>query len=370
MNEFTEALESFNNSLKRLNIQRSVDAATSEIEGLRQQEASDKEVRVRQNELANQLGQQMIGYGYPAAQIQVAQRILNPQVERPQFTNVAELFAYGSPEQKQSYIEAMHELRPPKEVDQDAAALRRSKKEEHDFEFKTKTLTGIRKAVNEAETSSRNTMGVLAQKANTLTDLNGLIGDQAGWKDKTSFHIQELVTGLDRVFKGGVATESGISGLMPHNVQMKIAKLKELGSSKPTAANQAEFIHLYNDAIQRTGQIVEAQLSSYKKHTLAAIPSIAAKYSDDYPQLILEMTGEKGGFDKKAGRVVFENDAEDDKIAKKIEDLAGAKLPPEMAAKALQGIESEPRFWDALTKNKKLTGKLRAIKGRLNYGGQ
>lgn len=368
VSELGSAFNAFNDSLKSLAVTRSLNSASQEIQGLRQQEASDAQIQKRQNELAQQLGQQMIGFGYGAHDVAAAQSTFAPiKPAKPQFTNVMELAAYGTPEQKQSALDFFKQYKPPKEEDPVAAEMKSTKLQEAQDSLKFKTLGNLRKSVNEAESSSRNTMGVLAQKANTLTDLNGLIGNPSEWNKRTSFHIQELATGLDRVFKGGVATETGTHGLMPNDMEMRLSKLREFARSEPTAANQGKFIAMYNDTIQRTNQIVEAQLLGYKKNTLGAIPSIAKKYGDDFPELARTMTGESGHYDPKQGKVVFESDQNEKEIGDAIKTLAQpGKSNDPRALGILQNIETDPHFWATIMRDKKVLNQYRAVKSSLS----
>lgn len=369
-----EAMQGFGDALKHIQVQRSLNSATEEIQGLQQAEASDSEIRKRQSELAQQLGQQMIGFGYPAAQTKLATGLINPKDDENAYTNEVDLFTRGKPEEVKRYLDSKQQefAWRQKHPDPGDAAIKQQKLDDAEFATKVKVLGGLRKATNEAEASSRNTLGTLAQRANTLTDLNGLFTNpgltdearQAEWNRLTRIHIQEMATGLDRVFKGGVATETGTDGLTPHDLEMKKARLIELGSSKPTPANQGEFVALYNEIIQRTGNILEAQIRGYKKNTLAAIPSIAKKYTDDFPELSRGMLGESAHYEN--GKVVFESDADEAKVAQKINDLDGAKgMTPQQQLIALKGIENDPHYWDAVMRTKPLVGKMRMIRGRL-----
>jgi hypothetical protein len=358
------AVQNFNDGLRSLALSRAYSSATQQVQDLQNQGLSDAETQKQQSQIANDLGRRMIAMGFGGSQLQSAVNFLAPQQKAaPSFSSPIDLAVNGTPEQQQSWINFAQQLKPPKEPDELAEQLKQQKLSDAEDNAKFNTLGKLRKATNEAEQSSRNTLGQLAQKANTLTDLNGLIGDPSGWNQKTNFHIQELATGLDRIFKGGVATETGTAGLMPSDLQMKMAQMKQYATSEPTPANQAAFIGLYNDVLQRTGGILDAQLSGYKKNTLSAIPSIAKKYPEDFDQLSQSVTGEGAKYQN--GKVVFDTDQDQDRIAQKIKDLSTANLSPQTKQIALRGIESDPQYWNTIMRNKPLASRMRMIKGSL-----
>lgn len=369
MSDMLSAFKSFGESIDQLGAQRAISQANDNVDLIRNSELDDAKKQQAMQDNARRLAGQLTGFGGSASGTQQLYNAFAPaKPAMPQNDTEAAYIFRNDPVGLKQWTAARKQIldvTDPVEEDSLDNSLKQQKFDNEKDQQNIGNLTKLRQKANDAEAAGRGPMGKLAIRRDQVNDLNGLLTSPDKYNEMARTNVQELATGMDGVFRGGVATEGGVKGLVPDGLQQSLADLRQKAESRPTAQNAGEFIKLYKETIDRTNEIVSSQLQAYKKQTLRAVPAIARKAGiDDFSAMSEALIGEKATLE--GNRIKFSGDEDEAKVKNGLGALF--KYPDDPNARGvLQRIEADPVFWHTMfnPENKALVNQLKSFKNRL-----
>lgn len=349
-----DGLSALNDSVKHIQLTRSVNAANSNIQQMLLDEDSEAKVNQARAQAAQQIGQQAITLGIPASSVQTLQHSFLPIApQKPQYTNIPELAAYGTPEQRQNLLDFYSKYKPPKEVDQGAEDLKTEKRQaEVDKIFDTQR-TKLADKVDKAQASGRKLLGRLANTQAKLEEIKGgLLSDPNGTA-LNKLTLPEVAQALSSVFTGGVGTVSGSEHLMPQSLNQKMTDTRNYLSSGMEPYKIPAVAKGYNEIVDRLLTIVPAQQNEAMKRTMRGELSLAKKDPDKFSNIAeAHLVNPDGTPDKayvKNNRVRFQSDDKIDELKDGIKwAMQNAKKDPQKAGQVFNAIKENPFYMQAL----------------------
>lgn len=264
--DLRDAFGALTDSVKHLQLSKSINQATDTIQQLQMQGASDNEVQKAQKQYSFALGTQLLQNGMNPSLAQNLFKAQAPQQQLPQ--NEAQLAFLAAKEKEQgtgsTYQNAITGYLDTKGKEQ---ALK-IKTENSDDPFKRliKEQGVFSKFTNDIQPDSK-ARGALAQSVITMNkaqNLMQLIGPNTSTEELNKISpgfVAEAATALASMVKNGQVTEGEIHNFMPDTIGMKGAKLTQYLTNTPQGANVGGFMKLYLASAKRESSLSAQNIS-------------------------------------------------------------------------------------------------------------
>lgn len=292
--EVSNAISTFGDALKQFTIGRSINQASQQLMDLKNSEASETDIRQKQSELAQQLGQRIIGLGgVPASQVQETMRAFSPLPSaKPQFTNVAELAAYGTPEQQENALNFFSKYKPPKEADPLTTELKSQRlqnaKTDEDLKV-SRRFTAMSDALDEDKART----GEFGRQKQFVNNADRVLALRTQFPDGNlpPAQMAEFATSVASLIgSGSHAAEATVGRYVPHTSSGTVADIVQYLSNDPQGAGQQGFVKLMTDTAERERGLAQSKLKAVKYQRVASFGDMENRDKDRFNE-ILESQG-------------------------------------------------------------------------------